>query len=167
MKQDVIPGDRNRLEPDIRRDPTPGEVGASLEQSGGSQTYVQRFTMAVEFPVVFIEDLFHPANPALADVVSRQEPGKRHRLFVVLDDGVAGALPDLTARLEAYAAHHDTRLELLAIDLVAGGEGIKNQTGVVDGLLRRMLELAVDRHSYVVAIGGGAVLSDVSAYGTN
>lgn len=158
MKQDVIPGDRNRLEPDIRRDPTPGEVGASLEQSGGSQTYVQRFTMAVEFPVVFTEDLFHPANPALADVVSRQEPGKRHRLFVVLDDGVAGALPDLTARLEAYAAHHDTRLELLAIDLVAGGEGIKNQTGVVDGLLRRMLELAVDRHSYVVAIGGGAVL---------
>ena len=35
--------------------------------------------MEMEFPVIFTEGLFNPANPALADVVSRQEPAKRHR----------------------------------------------------------------------------------------
>ncbi|MDA1098970.1 MAG: 3-dehydroquinate synthase [Proteobacteria bacterium] len=129
-----------------------------MTEASSTETYVQRFTMAVEYPVVFTEGLFEPGNPALADTVSRHEPGKRHRLFVILDGGVARAQPDLTARLAAYTDHHKARLELLAVELVQGGEGVKNQPDIVDGLLRRMQELAIDRHSYVVAIGGGAVL---------
>ena len=153
MKQDVELGGRMDPEPDIWRDPA-----RSMAEPSATETYLQRFTMAVEFPVVFTEGLFDPGNPALADAVSRHEPDKRHRLFVVLDGGVARAMPDLAARLAAYAAHHDDRLELLAVDKVPGGEVIKNQPDMVDGLLRRMQELAIDRHSYVVAIGGGAVL---------
>ena len=55
------------------------DTAQSATGTGAAQTYVQRFTMAVVFPVVFTEDLFNPANPALADVVSWQEPAKRHR----------------------------------------------------------------------------------------
>ena len=120
--------------------------------------YVQRFTMAVEYPVAFTSRMFDHGNSTLVDLVARHEPDKRHRLFVVLDDGVATARPDLVPQLTSYAAHHADRLEVLAVDPVPGGEAIKNQAGAVDGLLQRMLELGVDRHSYVVAIGGGAVL---------
>ena len=153
MKQDVVFGDRSDPEPDIWRDPAHG-----MTEAGARETYVQRFNMAVEFPVIFTEGLFEPDNMALVDAVSRHEPTKRHRLFVVLDGGVAGALPDLAARIAAYAAHHAAHLELLAVDMVPGGEGIKNQPDMVDGLLRRMQQLAIDRHFYVVAVGGGAVL---------
>lgn len=121
-------------------------------------TIVQRFTMAVEYPVAFTSRMFDHGNTTLVDLIARHEPEKRHRLFVVLDDGVAEARPDLVRQLSSYIAFHGDRLELLAVDLVPGGEAIKNQAGAVEGLLQRMLDLAVDRHSYVVAIGGGAVL---------
>jgi 3-dehydroquinate synthase len=160
MKQDVDFGGRVDPEPDNWRD-----FAQSMTEASATETYVQRFTMAVEYPVVFTDALFDPDNPVLADAVSRQEPGKRHRLFAVLDSGVAEAWPDLTMRLTAYAEHHNARLELLAVDLVPGGEEIKNQPDMVEGLLRRMQALAVDRHSYVVAIGGGAVL-DLVGYAT-
>jgi len=74
MKQDVIPGDRMDPEIDLRLDTAQSVIGA-----GATQTYVQRFTMAMEFSVDFAKDLLNPANPALADVVSRQGPAKRHR----------------------------------------------------------------------------------------
>ncbi|MDP6689293.1 MAG: 3-dehydroquinate synthase [Alphaproteobacteria bacterium] len=152
MKQDVELADR--VAPDREAWRTPGRE----TDPPATETYVQRFTMPVEFPVVFTQDLFDPSNPALADVASRLERDKRHRLFVVLDDGVAKAMPDLADQVAAYVNHHGDRLELLALDLAPGGEAIKNQAGAVEGLLQRMLELAVDRHSYVVAIGGGALL---------
>lgn len=142
-----------------------GRETDSVKKDRFTETLVQRFTMTVEYPIIFTEDLFDPGNSALVDAISRHEPDKRHRVFVVLDDGVTKAWPDLTARLAAYAKCHGSQFELLAVDQVPGGEGIKNQQDAVDGLLRRMLELAVDRHSYVMAIGGGAVL-DLVGYAT-
>ncbi|MFP6726985.1 MAG: hypothetical protein VCB63_09070, partial [Alphaproteobacteria bacterium] len=137
------------------------EPGPEVSGVGGQplmDTYVQRFIMAVEYPVIFTQDLFDPENMALVDTLSCREPTKRHRLFVVLDAGVAEAWPNLAAHLTAYAEHHADRIEILAVDVVMGGEAIKNQADAVDALLRRMLDLAVDRHSFVLAIGGGAVL---------
>jgi 3-dehydroquinate synthase len=43
---------------------------------------------------------------------------------------------------------------------VPGGEPAKT-AAIVDGLWRRLAELRIDRHAYVVAIGGGAVLDVV------
>ncbi|MBT4686577.1 MAG: 3-dehydroquinate synthase [Rhodospirillaceae bacterium] len=148
MKQDV----------NFDEQAVPGRQQTSSLRGPVTETIVQQFSMPVEYPVVFTHGLFDPGNSALCDVVRRYEPDKRHRLFVVLDDGVAQAIPDLTTRLAAYAAAHESHLELLTVELVQGGEAVKNQADHVDNLLERMLALAVDRHSYVMAIGGGAVL---------
>ena len=42
--------------------------------------------------------------------------------------------------------------------LVPGGEPVKNDPQLVERLQRRLVELGIDRHSYVIAIGGGAML---------
>ena len=42
--------------------------------------------------------------------------------------------------------------------MIAGGEEIKNDPALVERLQHRMLELGMDRHSFVVGIGGGAFL---------
>jgi 3-dehydroquinate synthase len=47
--------------------------------------------------------------------------------------------------------------------LVPGGEDAKTRPGLVEQLLGALAECAIDRHSYAVAIGGGAVL-DVVGY---
>ena len=62
---------------------------------------VQHFTATFEYPVVFTEGVFTPENPALADVLGRLEPARLHRLFAVIDDGVASAWPGLAGDITA------------------------------------------------------------------
>ncbi|MDZ4830902.1 MAG: 3-dehydroquinate synthase [Phycisphaerae bacterium] len=120
---------------------------------------------AVDFihRVRFTRDLFDPANPTLADALDPQRRGRGvSRLVVAIDSGVSAAWPLLSERIRAYASAHTERVpapeEFIAID---GGESCKNSVTFVD----RMVE-AVDRHricrqSFIIAIGGGAVLDAV------
>jgi len=80
---------------------------------------------------------------------------------VIVDAGVAAAGSVLDA-LTAYAARHAAKLELAAVMTVPGGEAAKT-AAVLDGIVQRLAELQIDRHSFVIAIGGGAVL-DVAGY---
>jgi 3-dehydroquinate synthase len=124
-------------------------------------TIVQRIAVPFEYPVVFTRGVFEPDNHVFADVISRTEPGRRHRVVVVIDDGVAASAP-VVARLDAYAAHHTHRFELAASpEIVRGGEAAKDGLDGVIALWKRLRALGIDRHSFVVAIGGGALLDMV------
>ena len=122
----------------------------------------QRFSVPYEFPVVFTDDLFAPDNPVLRDALARLEPAKRHRLLVFVDAGVLQAMPGLTAAIRTYCEAHAATLELLGEPLVVtGGEAIKAGWESLAPLRDALEAHALDRHSYVVAIGGGAVLDAV------
>ncbi len=122
----------------------------------------QRVTLVLEYPVVFTRDLFDARSTVLVDILGAREPDRRHRAVVIVDAGVAAAWPSLGATLESYARHHAPRIELAAVWTVPGGEVAKT-TVVLDDIVRRLAELAIDRHSFVIAIGGGALL-DVAGY---
>ena len=117
---------------------------------------VQRVSLALAYPVAFTRDAFDPANRTLVDVLR----DRRAKLVVAIDDGVARAWPALPDAIRAYAAAHG--LELLAIDVVAGGDTAKH-AAAVDTIWQRLAALRVDRHCFVIAIGGGAML-DVVGY---
>ncbi len=122
----------------------------------------QRFSVAYDYPVAFTRGLFDPANPLLADMLARREPAKRHRALVYLDDNLARARPDLPAAIAAYAAAHSARMTLAApVETVPGGEKIKTELAWIEGIQQRIHRLGIDRHSFVIAIGGGAVLDCV------
>jgi 3-dehydroquinate synthase len=124
--------------------------------------YVQRFTASFEYPVVFTHDVFAPDNPALIDVLTRLEPDRHHRLLAVIDDGVAQAWPRLADEIAAYARAHAPRLRLAADALfVAGGEAAKNDGDAVTRLQARFHAVGLDRQSFVLIVGGGAVLDMV------
>ena len=121
----------------------------------------QEVQVTFRYPVRFTHGLLRPDNPVLRDVVEAEGRG---RLLVVIDEGVAQAHPSIVADVEAYCAAHEDHLELPAPPLVVpGGEAIKNQSGPVDEIRAAIDVHGVDRHSYVVAIGGGAVL-DAAGY---
>lgn len=112
----------------------------------------------------FSRDVLEPANPTLADAVSHREPGRRHRIFVVVDSGVADTRPRFAAELAEYAEAHRDRLELAAApEVVAGGERIKSDSSLLTHLLTRFREHALDRQSCVMIVGGGAV-QDTAGY---
>ena len=126
--------------------------------------HVQEFAVSFRYPVHFTADALDPANPTLANAIARAEPDRTHRILAVVDDGVARAWPDLSAAFGHYARAHADRLTLAAPpEIVPGGERAKNEPAVVERLHARLHELRIDRHSYVVIVGGGAV-QDAAGY---
>jgi 3-dehydroquinate synthase len=124
--------------------------------------HLQRFAVAYEYPVHFTEFVFDPANPVLVEALARHEPERRHRCVVFVDDGLLEARPGLGDEIVAYARHHAARMELVAAPFpVPGGERIKSELFFVEQMQQRLFEHRIDRHSYVIAIGGGAVLDAV------
>jgi len=124
--------------------------------------YRQRITVPLEYLVCFTRQVFRPDNPTLVETIAEREPARRHRLLVAIDDGVAQAWPALSDDVERYCKAHARRLELLQRPtIVPGGERVKQSTAVIDALQADMHRLGVDRQSFVVAIGGGAMLDAV------
>jgi len=141
-----------------------GTLGSPADEEQGlsGTLYHQRFAVEYDYPVHFTRALFSPDNPVFATALGRKEPNKRHRFVAFIDADVAASWPTLVADICAYAAHHSQQLHLLATpEVVVGGEQVKHDPELVVRLQRRLLELGVDRHSYVVAVGGGAFLDMV------
>lgn len=122
----------------------------------------QAFSVPFAYDVVFSRDALDPANPTLVDAITRREPARRHRVLPVVDAGLAAAWPELGGWLTAYFTRHAERLELVALPAsVVGGEAVKNDPDVIARLLALFQEHHMDRHSFVMVLGGGAVLDAV------
>jgi 3-dehydroquinate synthase len=121
------------------------------------------FSVPFEFPLHFTRGVFDRRNPLLADIVSRREPSRRHRLLFVIDERVATATPDLHDLILGYAAEHSATIALAGPPvIVPGGEAVKNTIDHALGVLESINDAGLDRQSFVAVIGGGAVLDMVS-----
>ena len=121
--------------------------------------YLQKITVPYEYPVYFTSDVFAPHNSDLVEAVARREPSRRHRLLPVVERAVVEAWPGLPKGIHRYVEGHTDRLELADGPwVVEGGEAAKNDPAVLAGLQKRLYELRLDRHSFVVLVGGGALL---------
>ncbi|HEY8610389.1 MAG TPA: 3-dehydroquinate synthase [Roseomonas sp.] len=137
-------------------------IGVAHASSGSADEVLQRFAVSYEYPVIFTARVFDPRNPILADTVARIEPDRRHRCLVFLDSGLSARRSLLAAEISAYARHHASRIELVAPPVeVPGGEVIKNDLHALARLQRLAFEHRLDRHCFVIAVGGGAVLDAV------
>lgn len=135
------------------------EMGSELRIS---TMLLQRFEVPFEYPVCFTENLFDPENPVLVDTLCRKEAGKRHRVFFFLDDGLALARPGLVQDIQRYTDSHQQHIDLVrAPKLVPGGEKIKSDLHFIETMQKLLFDYHIDRHSYVIAVGGGAVLDAV------
>jgi len=121
--------------------------------------YLQSFSVRYEYPVYFTEHLFARDNPVFRDTLLRREPAKRHRFVAFIDSNVAASFPSLAHDIAGYAGQHGHAMELVTHpEAVPGGEPVKNDPSLLTRLQHRLVELGIDRHSFVVGIGGGAFL---------
>ncbi len=136
--------------------------GIGSSSATESSVCLQRFTVTYEYPVVFTEGLFRPDNPVLARTLARLEPERRHRCLVMLDAGLAELRPGLADEIRGYARAHARTIELVAPPLtVPGGERIKNDLFHVEWMMGLVYDHRIDRHSFILAVGGGAMLDAV------
>ena len=138
------------------------ELVKPTAEPGMEAVYHQEFSVRYEYPVHFTEHLFARGNPVFVQSIVRREPTKRHRVVVFVDANVAASWPTLVHDIAAYTEVHAESLELVGRpEIVTGGEHVKNDPALVTGLQHRLVELNIDRHAFVVGIGGGAFLDMV------
>jgi len=122
------------------------------------ETIRQRFAVEYSFPVIFTRDAFAADNPALADVLCNAGPG-RWRILVIIDSWVASSAPQLMEKVVRYADKHREIMELvLPPFVVRGGEVCKSDPVEVEQIHSLVEKNGLCRHSFILAIGGGAVL---------
>jgi 3-dehydroquinate synthase len=109
--------------------------------------------------VFFTQNVFAPANSLLNEILLPADPDRSHRVLLVLDESLAHAQPALAAEIESWFAHASPRLNLVCPPLVIeGGERVKNSYFHVSEIHSHIDRFHIDRHSYVMAVGGGALL---------
>ncbi|MEW6420659.1 MAG: 3-dehydroquinate synthase [Deinococcota bacterium] len=121
----------------------------------------QTVPVTFRYAVQFTHGLFQLENPVLLNTLTGVA-GERVKVLCVLDAGVLQAFPDLRGQLAAYFARHVDLLHLVAPPLVVpGGERIKQEEGWVRRVQDQIHACGIDRHSFVVVVGGGAVIDMV------
>lgn len=122
----------------------------------------QSFSVPFTYEVIFTHHLFELSNPVFIDVINNLSHGRKANVYMVIDQGVADAHEKLIPSIQKYFAHFSDSLNLLAEPLiVSGGEQSKNDASLVECILEAVDNYKIDRHSYIVAIGGGAVIDMV------
>lgn len=120
----------------------------------------QQFQVNFDFDLIFTKHIFDTNNSTLLDLLS---PGVTtiSKALIVVDQGVSNLHPKLKQSISEYFDFHPT-IELSgSVVEIPGGEQVKNDEKHIKYLLDAINQFGIDRHSYVIAIGGGAVLDAV------
>ncbi len=109
----------------------------------------------------FTRDLFGEDQGTLADVL--EPSGDRPaRVQFWVDEHVAEAQPDLRRKVRDFTNAHSDRIQRAGnVQVVVGGEAVKNDIHILERILKIFHAASLDRRSYVVVVGGGAVLDAV------
>lgn len=116
-----------------------------------------RFTHRVRFT----HDVFHGDSDVLLNLLEASED-RVPRVQFWIDQDVATANPNLRQQILKFCSDHKNDfLHEGNLQMVVGGEAVKNDVHIVERMLQCMHHADLDRRSYVVVIGGGAVLDAV------
>ncbi len=109
----------------------------------------------------FTEDILGRDAPVLCQLLeagSAEPP----RVLLCLDTAVVVANPLVAERLPSLLRTHARQVQLVGQpELIPGGEACKNDDMVIEQILSRIHQANLDRRSYIIVVGGGAVLDAV------
>lgn len=124
--------------------------------------YNQSFSVPFEYPVYFTRSLFSQDNPVLINALNRLDENRCHRAAIYIDSGVADAHESIFEQINAYFSAFTGKATLVSPPkILPGGETAKDGWNLVKQLIEEISNMHLDRQSYIIAIGGGAVLDMV------
>jgi 3-dehydroquinate synthase len=126
------------------------------------QPIFQTVHVTFRYPVHFTNNLFSQANTLLKDVICAPSKSTPAKLVCVIDQGVVQCHPRLLDSIDLYCQHYQEFFTLVCPPLIVeGGEQVKNNPASVTAIHDAIHAYGIDRHSYVLVIGGGAVIDMV------
>ncbi len=124
----------------------------------------QSFSVKFEYKVFFTNHLFSRNNAGFSDFLKENKSaGTVQKMLVVIDEGVHQAHPALVSDIRNYFEKTPEVYLVPEVLVVPGGELAKNDETLLYRIIDAVNKHGIDRHSYITAIGGGAVL-DMAGY---
>lgn len=125
------------------------------------QPIEQYVPVSFRYDVLFTNGLFQVGNPLLAQTIVA-EGGETKRAIAIVDSGLIEHHPHILEQIVDYTNFYGEVLTLAVETIVVpGGEAAKNDPQLLARIHQVINEVGLCRHSYVLAIGGGAVLDMV------
>lgn len=121
----------------------------------------QRFIVPFNYRVYFSEHLFDTQNETLRNFLTDDSKDGIKKILFVIDAAVAENHPTLLDDIIDYFQAINQVVLVHPILLVPGGEVCKNTDRWVNDIIEAVDRYGIDRHSYIAAIGGGAILDMV------
>ena len=111
--------------------------------------------LTYKYRAFFTESIFAVENYTLVSCLEATGPA---RTYFILDSALVETQPHLIEELEAYCAAHSDQILLCGHQILPGGEDLKNDLSFLKKVYQEIDDSKLCRHSYLVAIGGGALL---------
>lgn len=121
----------------------------------------QNFVVNYQYQLLFTNGIFSPQNTLLKDVLKQYKPTGGVKCLFVLDNRVKELHPNLINTIQTYCNQSDETIKYTHTLVVPGGEASKKDDVAVQQVLNGINDYAICRHSFVIAIGGGAVIDMV------
>ncbi|MDY6896560.1 MAG: 3-dehydroquinate synthase [Cyanobacteriota bacterium] len=123
------------------------------------QPIQQRVEVTFNYPVHFTNGIFDLDNPLLGQVIRSDGEAKPKKVVAVVDAGLLSHRDGLLEQLRKYCDRNSDILTLAAEPMIVpGGEAAKNNPRLVEEIHQLVDAAGICRHSYIIAVGGGAVL---------
>jgi 3-dehydroquinate synthase len=123
----------------------------------------QSFSVRFEYKVFFTTHLFKQDNSLFHDFLQSQKSDINKKLLFVLDEGVVKHHPQLQQNIRDYFDREESFSIVPEMLVLPGGEAAKNDPALFLQIVEAVNAYGIDRHSYLVAIGGGSIL-DLAGY---
>ncbi|MDG1804933.1 3-dehydroquinate synthase [Flavicella sp.] len=122
----------------------------------------QNFQVQFNYNISFTEDVFRAENTFLKEVLTSVPSIRTAKAVVVLDQGLYAHQRQLIDKIETYFQTYHKNITLMGTPLIVdGGEKVKNNWNSVESVLELLNTQKIDRHSFIISVGGGAVLDMV------
>ncbi|MEX1239949.1 MAG: 3-dehydroquinate synthase [Cyclobacteriaceae bacterium] len=124
----------------------------------------QVFSVRFEYKVFFTTGLFDVKNDVFrAFLRDSKDPGAVRKTLFVLDNGLLEHHSNLVQQIRTYMSGEPEVRLIEEMIILPGGEATKTSEVYFESILEAAHRHGIDRHSYLVAVGGGSVL-DVAGY---
>lgn len=115
-----------------------------------------QFSIPFTHRLIFTEDIFSLQNLTLIDSL-----GQSQKIILFIDSGLLNKQPDLGQKIEKYFSQFPQIRQLVPMVVIPGGEQAKRDPQLFQMMIEKIKQAEICRHSYVITIGGGAVLDAV------
>ncbi len=119
----------------------------------------QSFVVPFTYRVFFTEDIFEEKNHILKGLINKSSDEK---VLVIFDETVVCKNRHLLKCTKEYF-NKNLPGQLTEMMILPGGEAVKNEIGRVNEILEAIERGKLSRHSYIIVVGGGALL-DLAGY---